>query len=276
MIDHLKSLVRAHRRAAVSAAIVGGVVCTFAAGAVAMRGEFPGKARKPEVKLEHVSDREPVTTVSEPKTTTTKKKPPKTTTTKTEPSTTTTTEAPPPPPPPPPPPYETFTFEAPGAGTMTVKLEWGVLTVIGYQPFEGWTAEVYKDSGTDFVKVMFRQGNVVKWVKAWLKEGTVVPETGGWTECTTVPEPVTETYEVPGAGTVRVAWDGQKFTVVKVTPLEGWTVAYQDAPGSYVYVAFAPVVEGEASVQTDGGGGDGKRWIKVKIHDCEIVTVVGD
>jgi hypothetical protein len=168
-----------------------------------------------------------------------------------------------------PPAAPTYTFEAPGAGTMTVKLENGMLSIIATNAYAGWTAEIHTDKSAEYVKTMFRQGNVVKWVKARLKNGTVTPETGEWTECNTTPGPGTNTYELSGVASMTVTWNGSAFTLDAVTPVDGWVVAKQETPGDYVRVYFAPATPtSEVAPQTHGD--DGTRWMKVKIENCEI------
>jgi len=259
------------RRALLTGGVVVMTTGAFAAGALAMRGDDPGRS---QVDVETVgaalaSSTTVVETTTVPKTTTV----PQTTTTSPPPSPTTTTKAKPPappPPPPPPPPQTTYTFEAPGAGTMTVKLEGGVLTVVAVTPLAGWAPETLTGSGAEYVKVVFRQGNVVKWVKARLTDGEVKPETGEWTECDTSPPAGTATYELPGVGSVTVTWNGTAFTLDAATPEAGWAVVSQETPGDYVRVSFGPA--SEPSAQT-GGDGDGTRWIKVKILECQIEYV---
>ena len=262
-----------HRREVLGAAITATVVLSFAAGAVAMRND----STTPEVNVETIGAAQPETTTVAPTTSTT-------TTTTTTPTTTlpptTTTVAPPPPTtakpvPPPPPVTNLFTFEAPGAGTMTVKLEGNVLTVTATNAYAGWTAEVHTATSSEYVKTIFRQGNVVKYVKAFLKKGTVTPETGGWTECSGTPAPTTATYAYDGVGAITVTWNGTAFTLDATTPADGWSVVDQETPGDYVRVYFAPVVT-EVQPQTDGNHEhDDHRWIKVKIHDCQIAHVTG-
>jgi len=263
------ALTAVQRRALLAGGVVVLTTGAFTAGALAMRGGDPGRA---EVDVETVGAAlESTTTVGD-------------TTTTAAPATTTvpetTTTSPPPPPPettttkpkpvPAPPASSTYTFEAPGAGTMTVKLEGGVLTVVGVTPYAGWTPETHTATGTDYVKVVFRQGNVVKWVKARLKNGEVKPETGEWTECTTTPPAGTATYELAGVGSITVTWNGASFTLDAVAPAAGWAVVAQETPGDYVRVYFGPTAGPTA--QTDGGG-DGTRWIKVKIHECQVQHV---
>lgn len=262
----LGALARAHRRATAVAAIAGGVTLAFGAGALAMRADAPEK-----VEVETVGKSKPsvsttkATTTVAPTTTATTAAPPTTAAPVTEPVPSTD------PPPPPPPPVPTYTFEAPGAGTMTVEYEHGVLTVVATHAFDGWAAEVHTGSGTEYVKTIFRQGNVVKWVKAWAKDGQVVPETGEWTECDTTAPPSTATYENPGVGAITVTWNGQAFTLDAVTPAAGWAAVSQEVTGDFVKVLFEPASESTALT----GDGGSQKWIKVKIHDCQIVHVIG-
>ncbi|MDZ4827770.1 MAG: hypothetical protein SGJ13_15100, partial [Actinomycetota bacterium] len=161
-------------------------------------------------------------------------------------------------------------FEAPGAGTMTVKLEGGVMTVVATQAVDGWTAETHTATGTEYVKVIFRQGSTVKYVKARLKNGEVTAENGEWTECDTTPGAGTASYELGGVGAITVTWNGSAFTLDAATPAAGWVVASQEAPGDYVRVYFSPA-PAEPTALTEGGHDDHK-FIKVKIQDCQIVS----
>jgi hypothetical protein len=179
------------------------------------------------------------------------------------------TTAPPPPPPttaPPPPPAPLYTFEAPGAGAMVVVFERGVLTVAAVRPAPGWVGEVHTATGTEYVKTVFTSGNVVRWVKAWNQHGSVVPETGEWTECASAPPAGSATYQYPGVGTIGVAWDGATFSLTKVAPAAGWSVMSEETPGDYVRVTFMPA---------SGGGHGDHHWIKVKVHECQIVSFTG-
>jgi hypothetical protein len=266
MRSRWRALSGAQRRLAFGGAVVAAVTVAFTAGALAKLG-----SDEPAVKVETVS-------ATRDSTTTTKarddaKDAPKTTTTA-EPTTTTTVPPPPettpPTEPPPPPAPPTYTFEVPGAGTVTVQLDGGVLTVVGVQPFDGWAPETHTGTGTEYVKVLFRHEHVVRWIKVWLQEGQPVPETGEWTECTTTPPATTATYEHPGVGAITVTWNGAAFALDAVTPADGWVVASQEVQADYVRVHFAP----EASTET-GDEGDGTKWIKVKIHECEIAYFTG-
>ncbi|MGQ0825506.1 MAG: hypothetical protein ACT4OX_10870 [Actinomycetota bacterium] len=267
-----RTLYVAHRRAMLAAGVVGVVTCSFAAGAVAMRGDGDGPS---EVQVENVGAAQAVTTTAAPTTT-------MASATTVAPTTTAapTTVAPAPPiteapkPVPAPAPTNTYTFEAPGAGTMIVKLENGVLTITGTHAVDGWVAEIHTASGTEYVKTIFRQDNVVRWVKARLKNGTVTGENGEWIECNTTPPPGTATYELGGVGAITVTWTGTAFTLDAVTPFAGWTVASEEAQGDYVRVYFAPVVA-EPGTQTDGHEDGDHKWIKVKIHECEITQHTG-
>lgn len=267
---HLAALARTHRRATVAATIAGALVCVFGAGAFAMRGDGGGGT----VEVETVGRPEPdvpksSTTKSTTKTTTTTA--PATTTTA-APTTTPATEATPEtdPPSPAPAPVATYTFEAPGAGTITVTYANGVLNVVATQAYAGWVAQVHTATGTEYVKVTFRNGNVVKWVKARVRDGEVVAETGEWTECETAPDPVTATYEHPGVGSITVTWNGHAFSLDAVTPASGWAVSHQEVTSDFVKVFFAPT--SSTSAMTGDGG---SRWIKVKIHDCRIEHLNG-
>lgn len=267
-----KAVAQAHRRAVIAAGIVGVVTCSFAAGALATRGG--GDTSRVEV--ENVGNAADETTTTAAATTT---EAPTTTTTV---APTTTTEAPtttappittPPTTKPKPVAAPTYTFEAPGAGTMTVKLENGVLSIAGTHANEGWTAEIHTATGTEYVKTMFRHESTVKWVKARLKNGVVTPEIGEWTECDTTPDPSTAVYELGGVGALTVTWNGSAFTLDAVTPFDGWTVSDQEASGEYVRVFFAPA-SAEPAVANDGKH-DGTKWIKVKIDNCQIVQFTG-
>lgn len=263
----------AHRRALIGGGVVAVATVAFAAGAFAGLGDN-GDGDTSKVQVENVNAALDATTTLAPTTTTTAA--PETTTV---PTTTLPPPPPPPPPtttkppPPPPPASSTYTFEAPGAGSMTVKLENGVLSVVAVNPVDGWAPETHTASGSEFVKVIFRQGTTVKWVKARLKNGAVTPETGEWTECNTTPPPGTATYELPGIGSVTVTWNGTAFTLDATQPSDGWTVAATEAPGDYVRVYFAPVVS-EPTAMTGGEQG-AQPWIKVKIQDCQITQLTG-
>lgn len=255
------------RRTLVATGIVAVVTVAFAAGALASRG-----GGEPRVKVETVgSSKEtttsvaPAPTTAEPATTAPPAPEPVADTAPPvpEPTTKPTTK----PTAPPAPPAATYTFEAPGAGTITVRLDGGVLTITAVQAYDGWTGETHKGSGTDHVKATFRRDDVVKWVKAYVKNGEVKSEHGEWTECSGAPAPTTATYELAGVGSVTVTWTGTAFTLDAVNTAEGWTVSGQDAPGDYVKVHFAPT-EGVQS-------GDAGTWIKVKIHDCRITQFTG-
>lgn len=260
---HLAALARTHRRATVAATIAGAVVCAFGAGAVAMRGDGGGGT----VEVETVSRREPEVPKSSTTKPATKSTTAPATTTTAAPATTPPTDTTPEtdPPAPEPAPAPTYTFEAPGAGTITVTYANGVLNVVATQAYAGWVAEVHTATGTEYVKVKFRSGNVVKWVKARVHDGEVVAETGEWTECDTAPDPVTATYEHSGVGSITVTWNGNAFTLDAVTPTSGWAVSHQEVTSDFVKVFFVP-----ASSTTAMTGDGGSRWIKVKIHDCRI------
>ena len=270
--DRWHTLMHAHRRAMTTAAVVGVVTVSFGAGALAMKGTNDAGSDS-SVKVENIGNTALATTTTEAPTTTTTEAP--TTTTAVAPTTTVPPTTAPPTTAPPttkpkPPAAPTYTFEAPGAGTMTVKLENGMLSIVGTNAYPGWTAEIHTDKGTEYVKTVFRQGNVVKYVKARLKNGTVVPETGEWTECNTTPAPGTNTFELSGVGSMSVSWNGSSFTLDAVTPAAGWVVANQETPGNYVRVYFAPAPPASEVGGQTGGGDDGSRWMKVKIENCEI------
>jgi hypothetical protein len=155
-------------------------------------------------------------------------------------------------------------FDVLGAGTVTLRIDGSTLILVDASPAEGWTASIDSQTALE-LEIDFRSGvNRIRF-NGELEDGRIRPRIevrdgaapdGTPADGASSGAPSgTETFDIPGVGSVTVAISTNGLSLLTVTPSGEWTVEVEDADGNRIRVHFH---RGESEVEFEARWDDGR------------------
>jgi hypothetical protein len=165
-------------------------------------------------------------------------------------------------------------FDVLGAGTVTLRIDGGTLVLVDASPAQGWAVSIDSQTAAE-VEIDFRSGaNRIRF-NGELEDGRIRPRVevrdGVAPDGTTadaasaVVSTGSETFDIPGVGSVTVGTSAAGVSLLTATPSGEWTVEVEDADGERVKVSFH---RGESEVEFEARWDDGRFRVEIE-HDLE-------
>ena len=165
-------------------------------------------------------------------------------------------------------------FDVLGAGTVTLRIDGGTLVLVDASAAQGWAVSIDSQTAAE-VEIDFRSGaNRIRF-NGELEDGQIRPRVevrdGVAPDGTTadaasaVASTGSESFDIPGVGSVTVGTSAAGVSLLTATPSGEWTVEVDDVDGERVKVSFH---RGESEVEFEARWDDGRFRVEIE-HDLE-------